>query len=74
MTAGESSNRAANTAPEAPPDFVRYLNVQAAYGASFAPDGKHMTLLHRHHWRNRSVAHLYWSGWSRGERRPGPVS
>ena len=45
MTAGESSDRAADTAPEAPLDFVRYLNVQAAYGGSFAPDGKHMTFL-----------------------------
>ena len=24
----------------AAPDFVRYLNVRAAYGASFSPDGE----------------------------------
>jgi dipeptidyl aminopeptidase/acylaminoacyl peptidase len=27
------------------PDFVRYLNVRTAYGASFAPDGRRLTFL-----------------------------
>jgi dipeptidyl aminopeptidase/acylaminoacyl peptidase len=32
-------------APSTAPDFVRYLNVQLAYGVSFAPNGRHMTFL-----------------------------
>src|SRR5215469_12045571 len=44
MTAGES-NRTASTIPVAPVDFVRYLNVQAAAGVSFAPDGQHISFL-----------------------------
>jgi dipeptidyl aminopeptidase/acylaminoacyl peptidase len=43
MTAGQE-NRPTPT-PAAAPDFVRYLNVQAAYGLSFAPDGQHLTFL-----------------------------
>lgn len=31
--------------PATSPDFVRYLNVRSAYGASFAPDGRHITFL-----------------------------
>ena len=69
MTAGESSNRAANTSPEAPPDFVRYLNVQAAYGVSFAPDGKHMTFLTNITGVNEVWRIPYWSERS-GERTP----
>jgi dipeptidyl aminopeptidase/acylaminoacyl peptidase len=32
-------------APLTPPDFVRYLNVRSASGASFSPDGQRLTFL-----------------------------
>jgi dipeptidyl aminopeptidase/acylaminoacyl peptidase len=41
MTAGQQNRQ--TSAPT--PDFVRYLNVQSAYGVSFAPDGQHLTFL-----------------------------
>ncbi len=40
MTTGQSEQ-----APATPFEFVRYLNVRSAYGASFAPDGRHLTFL-----------------------------
>lgn len=43
MTA-EESNRT-TTRPAPPFELVRYLNVQSAYGVSFAPDGHHITFL-----------------------------
>jgi Tol biopolymer transport system component len=44
MTAGQN-NRTTDAIAVAPVDFVRYLNVQAASGVSFAPDGQHITFL-----------------------------
>jgi dipeptidyl aminopeptidase/acylaminoacyl peptidase len=41
MTAGQANRQT----PTRAPDFVRYLNVQSAYGISFAPDGRHLTFL-----------------------------
>lgn len=43
MPLGQSEST--TPAPSATPDFVRYLNVQLAYGVSFAPDGRHLTFL-----------------------------
>ncbi|HEV8190910.1 MAG TPA: S9 family peptidase [Ktedonobacterales bacterium] len=43
MTTGQGSHTI--TTPAAPSEFVRYLNVRSAYGASFAPDGHHITFL-----------------------------
>lgn len=40
-----SSNAAPAEDTAARPDFVRYLNVRTAYGASFAPDGRRLTFL-----------------------------
>ena len=31
--------------PLTPPDFVRYLNVRSASGASFSPDGQRLAFL-----------------------------
>jgi dipeptidyl aminopeptidase/acylaminoacyl peptidase len=46
MTAGEGNQATTTaTAPATPPEFARYLNVRSAYGASFAPDGRHITFL-----------------------------
>jgi dipeptidyl aminopeptidase/acylaminoacyl peptidase len=43
MTAGQENRPTSK--PDTAPDFVRYLNVQSAYGISFAPDGRHLTFL-----------------------------
>ncbi len=49
MTAApdDQAKTPASLSPNAPnaPDFVRYLNVRAASGASFAPDGRRITFL-----------------------------
>ncbi|MGE5334901.1 MAG: alpha/beta fold hydrolase [Nitrososphaerota archaeon] len=45
MTAAPDNDHRTTTAPLAPPDFVRYLNVRSASGASFAPDGRRLTFL-----------------------------
>jgi dipeptidyl aminopeptidase/acylaminoacyl peptidase len=46
MTEGQG-NRATitTTTMDTPAEFVRYLNVRSAYGASFAPDGRRITFL-----------------------------
>ena len=44
MTAARDDQANTETTDTAP-DFVRYLNVRAATGASFAPDGRRMTFL-----------------------------
>ncbi|MGO8951269.1 MAG: alpha/beta fold hydrolase [Ktedonobacterales bacterium] len=43
MGAGQTNRT--QTRPAMPFEFVRYLNVQSAYGASFAPDGHHISFL-----------------------------
>ncbi len=43
MTEGQDNH--STTRPTAPAEFVRYLNVRSAYGASFAPGGHHITFL-----------------------------
>ncbi len=48
MTAEHDDRTKARTTDSAPPDssdFVRYLNVRSASGASFSPDGRHLTFL-----------------------------
>ena len=42
---GEQGEIQAKTLAETVPDFVRYLNVRSASGASFAPDGRRLTFL-----------------------------
>src|SRR6478752_7714809 len=43
MTEGQDNH--STTTSTAPAEFVRYLNVRSAYGASFAPGGHHITFL-----------------------------
>jgi Tol biopolymer transport system component len=48
MTAGRDDQMETKTTsalPHDPPDFVRYLNVRTASGASFSPDGRRLTFL-----------------------------
>ena len=45
MTAGQDNPAPTTPTATASAEFVRYLNVRSAYGASFAPDGQHISFL-----------------------------